>query len=202
MSQWDTKSVVFTASKSPSIVSPIVRKYGPQEWTFGIHGFETDDADPPIPGGGGNVYSRLYVSIQIIRRPWFYFWKIFLPNFIITSVGFTSMLVDDYAEQIAIVVTVLLTASAYQIAISGIVPVLPYNTLVDLYLIMCLFVTFTVGVANTIGYIGFQEAPLLTVGNLGLTVAAWVALNLVFGAVAGIARRRAVRNVPRIIDAS
>eukprot|EP01046_Picozoa_sp_COSAG06_P091051 COSAG06_NODE_37347_length_436_cov_0.916914_1_plen_145_part_11 len=79
-----------------------------------------------------------------------------LPMFLIVTTAFTSTFLEDdeLADQLGIILTMFLTAVAFQIVVSTMIPEKPYLTAIDWYIIIS-FVLLTVQAAAAVSGTGF-----------------------------------------------
>ena len=77
-------------------------------------------------------YSRLLIEMVVYRKPWFWFYNVILPNFLIMLVMIASYAEDvsNFEGRCSITVTVLLALVAFRYVISDRTPEINYSTLV------------------------------------------------------------------------
>jgi len=144
--------------KKYNAISASALKYSPVEWDIFKHKLYTGGE---IKGSEDSNYSKVDLAIFIRRLPGFYVFKIFVPNYLLCSMSCCAVLMDSYADQINMLLTVILTESAYQIVISSTAPSgLPYNTNADQFIAMCLFYNVIIFVLCTVGFPAFNFTPL------------------------------------------
>lgn len=78
-------------------------------------------------------YHRLTVSLDIDRKPGFYFWQVFVPLFILILIASTVFFLpaEDLADRITVITTSLLTAVALSYTVRTDLPKISYLTIVD-----------------------------------------------------------------------
>eukprot|EP00485_Elphidium_margaritaceum_P007634 CAMPEP_0202695436 /NCGR_PEP_ID=MMETSP1385-20130828/9029_1 /ASSEMBLY_ACC=CAM_ASM_000861 /TAXON_ID=933848 /ORGANISM="Elphidium margaritaceum" /LENGTH=526 /DNA_ID=CAMNT_0049351459 /DNA_START=30 /DNA_END=1610 /DNA_ORIENTATION=+ len=88
---------------------------------------------------GGRAYSHFVIRIKLKRNIGFYFWNFFLTNGLLSASALTVFSFefegDGMSDRFAILFTLLLTIMASKFVISDQVPKLPYNTLLDWYIV-------------------------------------------------------------------
>ena len=101
---------------------------------------------------------QMNIRLKLERNYGIYFWSIYLMAFcttVATLFAFSMDPVDDLTDRIGHVVTLLLTAVAFQFVISTEMPKLPYSTLLDEYITASftylLFVMFLVALVPLFG---------------------------------------------------
>eukprot|EP00040_Diaphanoeca_grandis_P034196 m.210891 g.210891 ORF g.210891 m.210891 type:complete len:431 (-) comp33094_c0_seq2:149-1441(-) len=150
MTQHNSTRVLFTTEdEERNVFSLTALKYAPVEWDIYKHYI-----CPAIRVGSarGANYDKVEVCVCIRRLPAFYIFKIYVPNYLLCSMSCAAVLMDSYADQINMLLTVILTESAYQIVISTSAPQgLPYNTNADKFIVLCLFFNLLMFVICTIG---------------------------------------------------
>eukprot|EP01084_Bolivina_argentea_P204841 349874_1 len=90
-------------------------------------------------------YSRINLSIKLERIPAAYFWRMVLFLAFLTAASLISFCIDaldDGPDRIAYLITLLLTAVAYQFAILQDLPKVSYLTLMDKYILQTFFFIF------------------------------------------------------------
>mmetsp|Transcript_22890 Transcript_22890/g.36751 ORF Transcript_22890/g.36751 Transcript_22890/m.36751 type:complete len:449 (+) Transcript_22890:30-1376(+) len=126
--------------------------------------------------------SSLNVRMKVERKYENYIWKIYLTAFITTaSTLFCWSMdpVDDLSDRLGFVVTLLLTAVAFQFVVSTELPKLPYLTLLDEYIVLSFVFLFLVmimiGVAPLAGdsatYDGEDDHPIAVADRVCLAIA-------------------------------
>lgn len=101
-------------------------------------------------------YHRLFVTLDITRRPGFYVWQVFVPLFILILIASTVFFLpsEDLSDRISVITTSLLTAVALSYTVRTDIPKVSYLTTVDQ-----LFVT-------TYAFLGAKIAGLLIVRHI------------------------------------
>jgi len=86
---------------------------------------------------------KFTVLIPISRIPDHYLINIVLPMFIIVGSAFSSMFLDKHelADQLSIILTMLLTAVAFQFAVQQSLPLKPYSTWTDICKRIAIYLT-------------------------------------------------------------
>ena len=107
------------------------------EWTFHPTMYEFGFTDPSLSKRGNSF--PLYINrIKIERRYQFYFQRIALLLCLLSISALSSFTVDvdNKEDRLGIDFTLLLTVVAYQVVINECLPVLPFFTVIDVYVIM------------------------------------------------------------------
>eukprot|EP00040_Diaphanoeca_grandis_P043730 m.10117 g.10117 ORF g.10117 m.10117 type:complete len:432 (-) comp8133_c1_seq1:37-1332(-) len=201
MSQWNSLTVTLLDQQAvnanrKNLLTETALKYSPVEWDIYDHALVSGNTEE---GASVYTYDKVLVSVFIRRRPAFYILKIYLPNYVLVSISCLVLLMSTYDDQINMILSVLLTGSAYQIIIASSAPVgLPYNTNADLYIAMCIFYNVIILVMATVGVSPFGYKSLwlippdefedeerfsnhIPLRNLTLAVwAVWTAINLLW----------------------
>jgi hypothetical protein len=86
-----------------------------------------------IPGEvekGYGVRSHIVFGLHIVRHADYYVFRIFLPLFLMVAVSWGVLWIspDDLNSQLMISVTTVLTLVAFSVAISNVLPPVPYLT--------------------------------------------------------------------------
>jgi hypothetical protein len=106
-----------------------------------------------VPGEverGYEVRSHIVFGLHIVRHAEYYVFRIFLPLFLMVAVSWGVLWIppDDLNSQLMISVTTVLTLVAFSVAISNVLPPVPYLTFYDgFFLASFLFILLTVGEA-------------------------------------------------------
>eukprot|EP00040_Diaphanoeca_grandis_P002527 m.22042 g.22042 ORF g.22042 m.22042 type:complete len:471 (-) comp13662_c0_seq1:73-1485(-) len=141
MTQWDNTKMVLKDQQAvepgrKNVFSETAIKYKPVEWEIYDHGLNTGGSEQGAKEFG---YDKVFITVYVRRNAGFYLTKVFFPNYILCSSTVLSLFATTMGEQLGLILTVLLTGSAYQIVVSDAAPKgLPYNTNADWYLVMCM----------------------------------------------------------------
>ncbi len=78
-------------------------------------------------------YDRLTISLNVVRKPGFYVWQVFVPLFILFLIASTVFFlpVEDLSDRISVITTSLLTAVALSYTVRLDLPKVPYLTTID-----------------------------------------------------------------------
>jgi hypothetical protein len=99
---------------------------------------------------GYGVRSHIVFGLHIIRHSRYYIFRIFLPLFLMVAVSWGVLWIPpaDLNSQLLISVTTVLTLVAFSVAISNVLPPVPYLTFYDgFFLASFLFILLTIGEA-------------------------------------------------------
>jgi len=134
--------------------------------------------------------ARYTISIPLVRRYQYYVWSILLVMCGVSFLAFVSFAInaDDLPGRSSHVLTLLLTAVAFKLVISDILPKVSYWTILDIYVNCMFFMMLVIAVEN--GMVGlvasraphlFEEFELpLEVGTAALVITAWAAFHVWF----------------------
>lgn len=98
-------------------------------------------------------YSQINLSIKLQRIPKAYFWRMLLFLILLTAMSLISFSIDiliSGADRISFLIVLLLTAVAYQFAISNDLPTVSYLTLMDKYILQTFFFIFAMLIETAI----------------------------------------------------
>ena len=98
--------------------------------------------------GGPDGKSVFSVHVHIVRKPYFYLFKVVMLLVMSSCLSFSSALIDpleDYADRIQFIAAMFLATSAFLFIVSQDLPRVPYLTLLDRLIIMTFLVTFAYG---------------------------------------------------------
>jgi hypothetical protein len=97
---------------------------------------------------GYGVRSHLVFSLHVVRHSEYYIFRIFLPLFLMVTVSWGVLWIPpaDLNSQLMISVTTVLTLVAFSVAISNVLPPVPYLTFYDgFFLASFLFILLSIG---------------------------------------------------------
>ncbi|KAK3284736.1 hypothetical protein CYMTET_7628 [Cymbomonas tetramitiformis] len=102
------------------------------------------------------IYPKLDIQILIVRSHFYWFINVAIPLYIFVSISLTSFIFDtqELADRLTINLTVLLTTVAYKYIIAEKLPDINYLTVLDVYLLACLFLEYLLIVYNVLAYAG------------------------------------------------
>ena len=83
----------------------------------------------------GEVFSRCNFEIFAQRKIEYYIWKVMLPIGILVVASWLVFWVKDFANQLNISFTLMLTMVTFNFYTSSLLPTLPYNTFIELIII-------------------------------------------------------------------
>lgn len=101
-----------------------------------------------------NTKPELHIEIFVSRKSGYYIKNIVLPNALLTSLGFSILLLDtnDLTSRMNVIITLLLAVIAFKFATSASVPVLSYDTSLDSYLVVLYYLLFSMGMESMLIY--------------------------------------------------
>ncbi|KAF2343058.1 ligand-gated ion channel [Flavobacterium tistrianum] len=83
----------------------------------------------------GEIFSRCNFEIYAQRKIEYYIWKVMLPIGILVVASWLVFWVKDFANQLNISFTLMLTMVTFNFYTSSLLPALPYNTFIELIII-------------------------------------------------------------------
>ena len=98
-------------------------------------------------------YSQVNLAVKLERIPQAYFFRMVLFLMLLTAaslISFSIEIIDSGADRISYLITLLLTAVAYQFAILQDLPKVPYLTLFDKYIMQTFFFIFAMLVESAV----------------------------------------------------
>jgi hypothetical protein len=101
-------------------------------------------------GNGAKVPSRFVFEIHIRRHSEYYVYRILLPLFLMVAISWGVLWIppSDLNSQLLISVTTVLTLVAFSVAVSNVLPPVPYITFYDgFFLVSFFFIMLTIGEA-------------------------------------------------------
>lgn len=117
---------------------------------------------------GGNL--RLFASAIIRRDPGYFVRNFIIVNFVLTSSGFAAFMCqpNDYGGRTGIILTVLLSAVAFKYGGDELIPLVPYPTILDSYVLFNIYIILGLGAvtfffSTLCGLGGANKATLLMV---------------------------------------
>src|SRR5208282_5795385 len=102
---------------------------------------------------GYGVHSHLVFGLHVVRHSEYYIFRIFVPLFLMVSVSWGVLWIppNDLNSQLMISVTTVLTLVAFSVAISNVLPPVPYLTFYDaFFLASFLFILLSIAEALAI----------------------------------------------------
>jgi hypothetical protein len=129
----DSREVVFTADTK---ISGVGKEAPPSEWIIGPASVRVvaKRSDPE-----DTSYSRFVLSVELSRRPEFYFWKLFVPLLLIIGIAYCTTWMDPTLvnPRVPVCCVSLVAAVTLNFAISRALPRVPYLTFMDGFITMC-----------------------------------------------------------------
>jgi hypothetical protein len=123
------------------------------------------------------TYSRLDIVMVVYRKPWFWFFNVIVPNFLITMSMLASYGVDyeNLEGRCGITVTVLLALVAFRYWISDRTPEISYSTIMDYYMLLSFVFALAIIASQTLAKLGLNvrwswsmQGPIMDPKLLGL----------------------------------
>lgn len=80
------------------------------------------------------------VVLRVQRLSWFYMQNVAIMTALLNLMSLMGyiMPIESVGDRVSVVLTLLLTAVAFKLVLTSILPMVPYNTVIDIYLIMSL----------------------------------------------------------------
>jgi Neurotransmitter-gated ion-channel ligand binding domain len=97
-------------------------------------------------GNGPGAVSYVVFRIHVVRHSEYYIFRIFVPLFLMVAISWGVLWIPpaDLASQLTISVTTVLTLVAFSVAVSNVLPPVPYLTYYDsFFLVSFLFILLT-----------------------------------------------------------
>jgi hypothetical protein len=116
-------------------------------WDMGKISFRS--ATGPMAGGDPRR-SHVVFAVQVTRHSEYYVFRIFLPLVLMVAISWGVLWIPpaDLGSQLTIAVTTVLTLVAFSVAVSNVLPPVPYLTFYDsLFLVSFFFILLTIGEA-------------------------------------------------------
>ncbi len=100
------------------------------QWDVGALRWNVADVEQELER---EKYSRLTVSLELMRKPGFYVWQVFVPLFILILIASTVFFLpaSDLSDRISVTTTSLLTAVALSYTVRTDLPKISYLTTID-----------------------------------------------------------------------
>ena len=95
------------------------------------------------------------LALKLERKPSFFLMNVAVPNFLLSLFAVTVFFLDtsDVSSRLSVLITLMLTSVAYKFVIAGFLPRIPYNTLLDKYLLASFVLLILVSLENAlVGY--------------------------------------------------
>ena len=121
-------------------------------------------------------YCKIVMRMYMMRRPNVWFYNCMLPTFLITTLSVTAFAigVDSVDSRAQAGLTALLTIVAIKFSVAGNLPVLPYLTMLDQYLLYCIFFTsFTVAYVSILPWLCRNDTDTMNQIDAWVLVLAW-----------------------------
>ena len=100
----------------------------------------------------GSCYPRINIKFCVKRSAKFYIWNVIFVNFLIIALSFVSLTVDynETGDRLNVTLILLLTTIAFKLAMSEVLPNVPYLTFLDKYIISGISFNSVVTVQNAV----------------------------------------------------
>lgn len=121
--------------------------------------FFAETVSDPSESSEELVFSRLEITMCVYRKPWFWFFQVILPNFLITITMLASY-AEDYENlegRCGITITVLLALVAFRYVISDRTPEISYSTLMDHYMLASMVFALVIIASQTMAKLGLSD---------------------------------------------
>jgi Neurotransmitter-gated ion-channel ligand binding domain/Neurotransmitter-gated ion-channel transmembrane region len=119
-------------------------------WSTGRITYRTVVGSMPGEEASSKVRSHVVFAIHVSRNSEYYTFRIFIPLALMVAVSWGVFWIpaDDLNSQLLISVTTVLTLVAFSVALSNILPPVPYLTFYDAFFLICfLFILLSIGEA-------------------------------------------------------
>ncbi len=161
-----TRQVVISAD--PESTGASHASYTPLPlWTTGPVTFRSVAGEV---GEGDRAPSHVVFGIHVKRHSEYYVFRIFLPLFLMVAISWGVLWIppSDLNSQLLISVTTVLTLVAFSVAVSNVLPPVPYLTFYDsFFLVSFFFIMLTIGEAIMVHLMhGQNRTQALTVRRL------------------------------------
>ena len=116
-------------------------------WSTGRITYRTVLGSMPGEEASSKVRSHVVFAIHVTRNSAYYTFRIFIPLALMVAVSWGVFWIpaDDLNSQLLISVTTVLTLVAFSVALSNILPPVPYLTFYDAFFLICfLFILLTI----------------------------------------------------------
>lgn len=112
--------------------------------------FISGDTTPADDSATGCRYPRVRAMVHLERKPAWFVWNVMLPLYTFTLALFCAWVPepDDFGTRSGITLTLLLTMVAFKIIISDRLPLIPYLTALDIYVLGCFGISLLVLLVN------------------------------------------------------
>lgn len=90
----------------------------------------------PEDNAEDEVFSRVIFEIDAKRKTGYYLWQVLFPLFIIIMASFAIFWIKEFSTQIGIGFTLMLTVVAFNFYSASILPKLPYQTFIEVIIIV------------------------------------------------------------------
>jgi hypothetical protein len=140
----DIGRVVLAVDPDSSGVSPA--PYTPLPlWNTGRMSYRMINEDP---SAGHKVRPRPVFTMHVKREYQYYIYKVFVPLVLMVAISWGALWIPpaDLNSQLVTSVTTVLTLVAFSVAISSVLPPVPYLTFCDVFFLICfVFVLLSIG---------------------------------------------------------
>ncbi|WP_306350807.1 hypothetical protein [Flavobacterium sp. '19STA2R22 D10 B1'] len=126
-----------------------------EEWTIlGTKDYVNDMAynHLSIDAKKAELFSRCNFEIYAQRKIGYYLWKVILPIGILIVASWLVFWVKDFANQLSISFTLMLTMVTFNFYTSSLLPTLPYNTFIEMIIISGYISIFLTSIAIIFSY--------------------------------------------------
>ena len=130
----------------------------------------------PELSSSSTEYPQITFKFQIKRKTGYYFWNIMFINFLMCLCSFASFSIDEEhtGDKLNVSLMTLLTVIALKFSTTQLLPRVSYLTLLDSYIIFCIFFQILVIVQNslyTIIDIGYYDIySIILLGSILITI--------------------------------
>lgn len=126
-------------------------------------------------------FSKPTVKLLLERIPKHWIQIAVVPSFLIVSLSYQAFFViprEDVSDRAGFMITLILTQVALKFAISDGLPVVPYNTILDMYLVLSVLMLISVAVLSTLS--NQTNGPLFDIIAGISTSGAWFIAHIIF----------------------
>jgi hypothetical protein len=114
-------------------------------WQTGRMSYRVTGTDP---ANGSETRSEIIFAMHVKRDSEYYIFKIFVPLVLMVAISWGALWIPpaDLNSQLVTSVTTVLTLVAFSVAISNVLPPVPYLTFCDMFFLVCfVFVLLSIG---------------------------------------------------------
>lgn len=147
----NVKQMVYCPPAHQSVFVSIERELCPlSDWDLCGATVLTTGTDPKL-SKQGNSYSQLVLQIHLARHWKPHFFRVGLPIqlfIVMSAISYVMDPVEDFEARIGFIMTLLLTIVAFQINVQGLLPLSPYLSIGELYVLGCVLMIFFVAIES------------------------------------------------------